>query len=243
MSNYTDSHFLKLQDYIAKGSKDELSAEERDYEDLLFSVAGIVRREGRPAALGWLMADRGCTRHVADRIVYEAINLFYSTDRIKQEAWRNLLFEKLLNAARTWERQHILASDFTDYNGLRDDDSDPEESGKSVKFDAKKPGAKDFEAYVKIIKQAAALKRLSEQEDTPPSKVINAQMNILYGTNPQDVGIPFTNKQVILSNEYFRTLPKKHQDRIERELGLKPFDIGYVLDTSVELAAEVESTE
>ena len=100
MSNYTESHFLKLQDYIAAGSKGELSEEERAYEDLLFSTAGIVRREGRPAAQAWLMADRDCTRHVAERIIYEAINLFYAVDHVRAEAWRNLLFEKLLRALR-----------------------------------------------------------------------------------------------------------------------------------------------
>ena len=146
MSNYSESHFLRLQDYIAEGSRGELTDEERQYEDLLFSVAGIIRREGRPSAQAWLMADRGCSRHVADRICHEAINLFYATDHVRQEAWRNLLFEKLLTATIDWERTFITTD---------------EETGERVC----KACAKDYEAYVKIIKQAAVIKQLSERVD------------------------------------------------------------------------------
>lgn len=221
MSNYSESHFLRLQDYIADGSKGELSEEERQYEDLLFSVAGIIRREGRPAAQAWLMADRGCSRHVADRITWEAVNLFYSTDHVRAEAWRNLLFEKMLTAARLWEQSYIKLD---------------EETGKQT-CSAK---AKDYEAYAKIVKQAAALKRLSERDDTPPPVTNNQQINI-FGTNAQDVGIPATDKRAILQNPYFQQLPKRHQQRLEMEAGLKPLDIDALLDDSIELASEVNS--
>ncbi len=219
MSNYTESHFLRLQDYIADGSKGELSEEERDYEDLLFSVAGIVRREGRPAAQAWLMADRGCSRHVADRIIYESINLFYATDHVRAEAWRNLLFEKMLTAARDWEQN---------YTGTDED------TGKRT-CNAR---AKDFEAYVKIIKQAAALKRLSERDEQP---VLNShqQMINIFGTNAQDIGLPATDRRAILNADYFKTLPRKHQQRLEMELGLTPLDVDQMLENSIELAHEV----
>lgn len=219
MSNYSESHFLRLQDYIADGSKGELSEEERQYEDLLFSVAGIIRREGRPAAQAWLMADRGCTRHVADRIVYEAINLFYATDHVRAEAWRNLLFEKLLNATRDWEHTFITTD---------------EETGERIC----KARAKDYEAYVKIIKQAAVIKQLSEKTDPAPPITNNQQINI-YGTNAQDVGLPATDKRAIINAEYLKTLPKKHQQRLEMELGLQPLDVDRMLDSSIELANEV----
>lgn len=218
--NYKESHFLRLQDYIADGSVGELAPEERDYEDLLFSVAGIVRREGRPAAQAWLMADRECSRHVAERIVWEAVNLFYSTDHVRQEAWRNLLFEKLLTAANDWEHTNIT--------------TDIETGERTCKAKAK-----DFEAYVKIIKQAAALKRLSERDDTPVPVVANQQINI-YGTSVQDIGLPATNKQAILQNDYFKSLPQKHQQRLQMELGLQPLDVDQMLDNSIELAHEVE---
>jgi len=220
MSNYQDSHFLKLQDHIAEGSKGELTVEESEYEDVLFSVAGIIRREGKHAASAWLQADRGCTRHVAERLCYEAINLFYATDNIKAEAWRNVLFEKMLNAARLWEKRHIVIEEGTG-----------EISSKAT--------AKDYEAYTKIIKQAAALKRLSERDaDVIPPGVMNQQINI-YGTNAQDVGIPATDKRAILQADYFKTLPKKHQKRLEMEIGMVPLDIDSMLDSSTELANEV----
>ena len=219
MSNYTESHFLKLQDYRAAGSKGELSEEERAYEDLLFSTAGIVRREGRPAAQAWLMADRDCTRHVAERIIYEAINLFYAVDHVRAEAWRNLLFEKLLTASRDWERTFIITD---------------EETGKR-KCKAK---AKDYEAYVKIIKQAASIKRLSERDELPPPPKFNQQINI-FGTNAQDVGLPATDRRAILNADYFKHLPKRHQERLAMELGLKQLDVDQLLDNSTELANEV----
>jgi len=217
--NYTESHFLRLQDYIADGSKGELSDEERAYEDLLFSVAGIIRREGRPSAQAWLMADRGCSRHVADRIVYEAINLFYATDHVRAEAWRNLLFEKMLTAARDWEHTFIITD---------------EETGERTC----KARAKDYEAYVKIVKQAASLKRLSERDEQLVVNSHQQQINI-YGTNAQDVGLPATDKRAIINADYFKTLPRQHQDRLEMEAGLKPLDIDRMLDTSIELANEV----
>jgi len=219
MSNYSESHFLRLQDYIADGSKGELSDEERAYEDLLFSVAGIIRREGRPSAQAWLMADRGCSRHVADRITWEAINLFYATDHVRAEAWRNLLFEKMLTAARDWEHTFITTD---------------EETGERTC----KARAKDYEAYVKIIKQAASLKRLSERDEQLVVNSHQQQINI-YGTNAQDVGLPATDKRAIINADYFKTLPRQHQDRLEMEAGLKPLDIDRMLDTSIELANEV----
>ena len=219
MSNYSESHFLRLQDYIAEGSKGELTADERDYEDLLFSVAGIVRREGRPSAHAWLMADRGCSRHVADRIVWEAINLFYATDHVRAEAWRNLLFDKLLTATRDWEHTFITID---------------EETG-DRKCTAK---AKDYEAYVKIIKQAAVIKQLSEKTDPAPPVTNNQQINI-FGTNAQDVGLPATDRRAIIQADYFKQLPKRHQQRLEMELGLTPLDVDQMLDNSTELANEV----
>ena len=218
MSNYSESHFLRLQDYIAEGSKGELTSEEQDYEDLLFSVSGIIRREGRPAAQAWLMADRGCSRHVADRILYEAINLFYATDHVRAEAWRNLLFEKLLTATVDWERTFITIDEET---GVRT-------------CTAK---AKDYEAYVKIIKQAAIIKQLSEKTDAAAPVTNNQQINI-FGTSVQDVGLPVTDRRAIMQNPYFQQLRKGDQQRLEMELGLKPLDVDRMLDSSIELANE-----
>ena len=230
--NYTESHFLELQDHIAAGSRSALTAEQQAYEDLLFATIGIVRKEGRQAARQWLTADRGCTRHVAERIVGEAVNLFYQDDAIKREAWRNVLFQKLIDAARYWEQQHIFANADGDNAG----DGDKAATG----CDAR---AKDFEAYVKIIKQAAALKRLAEPDDDQQQRqpVSATQINI-YGTNARDLGIPATDRQAIIQADYFKTLPRRHQERLAMEIGATPLDIDAMLDNSTELAAEVADT-
>ena len=165
------------------------------------------------------MADRGCSRHVADRICYEAVNLFYATDHVRQEAWRNLLFEKLLTASRDWEHTFITTD---------------EDTGERVC----KAKAKDYEAYVKIIKQAAIIKQLSERVDDAPPAIKNWQINI-FGTNAQDVGLPATDRRAIIQAPYLKSLPAKHQQRLEMELGLKPLDIDDMLDNSQELANEV----
>ena len=165
------------------------------------------------------MTDRGCSRHVADRIVWEAINLFYATDHVRAEAWRNLLFDKLLTATRDWEHTFITID---------------EETG-DRKCTAK---AKDYEAYVKIIKQAAVIKQLSEKTDPAPPVTNNQQINI-FGTNAQDVGLPATDRRAIIQADYFKQLPKRHQQRLEMELGLTPLDVDQMLDNSTELANEV----
>ena len=217
--DYTESHFLKLQDYIAEGSKGELTAEERAYEELLFVVAGIMRKEGRRAATDWLMNDRNCSRHVANRITGEAANLFWQHDDIKQEAWRNLLFQKLMDAILMWEHTFI---------------GHDEETGEVVC----RARAKDFEAYTKIIKQAAAIKRLTEDSgDNPVNN--NMQMINIFGSNAQDIGLPQTNRQQILQNPYFQQLRKKDQQRLAMEIGALPLDVDQMLDSSLDLAHEV----
>lgn len=218
--NYTESHFLRLQDYIAEGSKGELTAEERAYEELLFLVAGIAAREGRQAAIGWLMNDRNLSRHVAHRIAGEAVNLFYQHDDIRQEAWRNLLFQKLMDAALMWEQSFV---------------GHDEKTGDVIC----KAKAKDFEAYTKIIKQAAALKRLEADDGDKGVTNNHTQMINIFGTNAQDVGIPQTNRQQILQNPYFQQLRKKDQQRLAMEIGALPLDIDQMLDSSIELAHEV----
>ena len=220
MSDYKESHFLRLQDYIAEGSNGELTTEEKEYENLLFSVAGVMRKEGRNKARDWLMKDRGCTRFIAERIISEVINLFYATDTIRQDAWRNLLFQKLLDRALEWEASFIVV----------DDDGKERCTAR----------AKDYEAYTKIIKEAAKIKRLSsgDNENDGGGRVNNTQINI-YNTDAQSVGIPETDRRAIINNPYFQQLPKKHQRRLEMEVGVRPIDIDEVMDNSIEIANEV----
>lgn len=218
MSNYAESHFLRLQDYIAGGSTGELTCEEEEYENLLFSCVGLARKEGRERALGWLMNDRGCSRHVAQRIYDESVNLFYASDGVKDQAWRNVLFQKLMDAAREFERQFFE----------RDDE------GKTAFV----PKAKDYEAYARLLASAAKIRRLDQPDakDDGPRQLV--QQLTVISTDAQRAGLPATNVQEILSNPFFKQLPKKHQARLAMEAGAMPADIDTILDNSLELAHE-----
>lgn len=217
MSNYKESHFLALQDHIAEGSKRELTPEERDYENLLFATVGIVRKEGRIAAREWLIADQECSRFVAERIVAEAMNLFYTDDNVQKEAWRNLIFEKVYAAITDWERTFIS----------HDDDGSRQCSAK----------AKDFEALAKLVKEAAVLKRLDQADDRRPQSVSNTQMNI-YMTDARRLEMPATDRQAIIRQPLIQQLPKREQKRLEMEVGMRAADIDEIMENSKRLADE-----
>lgn len=214
---YKESHFLAIQDYIAEGSKGELTAEERAYEDLLYATMGVIRTAGRDGAINWLTEDRGCSRHVARRIYEETVNLFYADSDVKDAAWRNLIFQKLLDAARVWEEKFML------------EDEDGHKAS---------PKAKDFEAYAKLLQSAAKVKRLDqpEQQQVPP---IGQQLNIIT-LNAEMAGMPATDKRQIMQNPHFKELPKRHQKRLAMEAGLLPFNLDDILDSSIEIADEVK---
>ena len=220
---YKESHFLRLQDYIAEGSKGELTAEERDYEDALFATANVIRREGRQAAADWLMNDRGCTRHVARRMVTEAVNLFYGDDGITRTAWRNVLTQKTMDAVRTFERQFFA-----------DDDGDGPDYV---------PKAKDYEAYTKLIALAAKLQRVDEPEESPKGQQNFVRQVNVFTTDAAQLGMPATDRYAILQNPHLQQLPKRHQQRLAMEIGAVPMDIDQLLDNSVELAGEVDGAK
>ena len=227
MSSYAESHFLALQDYIASGSKNELSAEQRAYEELLYATVGLVRKEGREAAIAWLRNDRGCSRHVAHRIYEESVNLFYAHDGIKDEAWRNVLFVKMMAAAR---RQGLKFDPVYLY-------LEPDDDGATQSI----PRAKDYEAYAKLLVSAAKIRRLDQpdKEDQAPQS-LTQQAVVVVTSNPRDGGLPPVNVQDILQNPYFRQIPKKTMRRLSMEAGLTPMDVDAILDTSQELADEAE---
>lgn len=219
MSNYKESHYLAIRDYIDGGCKGELTPEQKDYESLLFTTAGLFRREERETTIKWLKEQRGCSRHVASRIIDECANLYYATDNIRQDAWRNLIFEKLLTVARLWEKTNIGIDEETNQPFCR-------------------ANAKDYEAYTKILKQAAAVKQLSKKPDTP-APTINNNLFAIFTNNPRLADIPPANKGNIMQNEYIQGLPKKEQERLGMEAGITKFDFSKALDYSTEIAEEV----
>ena len=227
MSNYSESHFLALQDHIAEGSKKVLSVEQQEYMDLLYATVGMVRKYGRENTISWLIKERDCSRHVAQRIYEEAINLFYADDKVTQDAGRNLLFQKLMEAAHVMEGQFFLEPD---------EEENPDEN-------RKKPTAKDYEAYAKLIGQAAKIKRLDQADPMPRMAIQNNQVNY-YGSNPGDAQMPDTNRQVIAAEvEKFleqKGIGKSIRDGLMMDLGVMPLNVDIVLDRSIEAAKEVE---
>jgi len=71
---------------------------------------------------------------------------------------------------------------------------------------------------------------------------VQQQVNI-YGTNAQDVGLPYTDRNAILQNPYFKQLRQKDQKRLAMEIGAVPLDIDAMLDNSTEIAEEVVGGE
>lgn len=229
MSNYAESHFLALQDYIAEGSKTILTPEQQEYMDLLYAAVGMIRKYGRENTIAWLMKERECSHFVAHRIFEETVNLFYADDKVTQNAWRNLLFQKLMEVAHIMEGQFFIEPD-------EEDDPDGKPS-------RKKPTAKEYDAYAKLIGQAAKIKRLDQADPMPRMAIQNNQVNY-YGSNPSDAQMPDTNRQVIAS-EVDRFLEQKGikksvRDGLMMDLGVKPLDVDVLIDRSIETANEVE---
>ncbi len=235
MSNYSESHFLRLQDYIAEGSKATLSVEESDYMDLLYATVGMIRKYGRQNTVSWLIKEKECSHFVAHRIYEETVNLFYTDDKVTQNAWRNLLFQKLMDVAHQMETLYFMPLDEKD----EIDTPDGEETGAKRKMF----GAKEIEAYTKLLGQAAKIKRLDQQDPMPRTAIQNNQVNY-YGSNPRDAQMPDTDKQAIASvvEEYLKQkgIKKSVKDGLLMDLGMKPADIDTILDRSVDIAQEVE---
>ena len=104
----------------------------------------------------------------------------------------------------------------------------------------KKPTAKEFEAYAKLIGQAARIKRIDQPDERKPATQNNIRQINVITTDPAQLGIPATDKRAIMDNAYFRQLPARHQKRLAMEIGAAPMNIDDILNTSEELAAEVE---
>lgn len=100
MTQFNESLFDRLQDYAQGGFKGELSEEEQSYYNALLAQLGVYRKYGRSAAIHFLMSQPfNCSRRTATRMMDESVNLFYAEDNVTRQAWRNLMFEEMRNAA------------------------------------------------------------------------------------------------------------------------------------------------
>lgn len=144
MNKFTESLFDRLQDYAEGGFKEELSKDEQDYYNTLLAQLGVYRKYGRSQALHFLMAEPFfCSRRVATRMFDEAVNLFYADDSVKRQAWRNLMFEEMRNAALTiLKTEGITPDDLETYRRMMEsaykfkqlDQPDPENPKKETRL-------------------------------------------------------------------------------------------------------------
>lgn len=116
---FKNSHFSTLQDYIASGCSLELTAEEMEYFDALYALVGIYRKEGKDNAIAFLTHPPfKCSHTVARRMVAECINLFYLSEQVENEAYRNMIFDNLQKAALVVLRNGTSSKDMEVYGKL-----------------------------------------------------------------------------------------------------------------------------
>lgn len=116
---FEKSYYEQLQDYIESGCKYQLTPEEQDYYNALFAVVGITRKYGKDRAVSLLMHEPfSCSRPVARRMYFEAVNLFYLDDTIEPAAHRNMIFDNLMKAAQTVLLSSKTSKDMEIYGNL-----------------------------------------------------------------------------------------------------------------------------
>lgn len=117
---FDKSYFDTLQDYIASGCTMELTDEELDYYNVLYALVGINRKYGKDNAIAFLMHEPFVVERMRARQMYtEAINLFYLTDNVENDAHRNMMFDDLQKAALTVLQNATSAKDLEVYGNLK----------------------------------------------------------------------------------------------------------------------------
>lgn len=156
MTQFNESAFDRLQDYAQNKFTGELSEYEQQYYQALLAQLGVYRKYGRMAAIHFLMRQPfNCNRKTATRMLDESVNLFYAEDNVERQAWRNLMFEEMRNAALTiLKTEGITPDDMETYRRMMEsaykfkqlDQPDPEKPEKTTK-------GKDIKLYGLTAKQ------------------------------------------------------------------------------------------
>lgn len=116
---FNRSCFDVLQDYIASGCNMQLTEEEQQYYNALYTLVGINRKYGKDNAIAFLThAPFNVERTKARRMYAEAINLFYIGDRIENDAHRNMLFDNMMKAAAVVLENATSSKDMEVYGNL-----------------------------------------------------------------------------------------------------------------------------
>ena len=207
--NFSESHFDKLQDYAQKGFKGNLSEEEQAYYNALLATLGVYRKYGRQGAIRMLMVEPfSCSRRVATRMFDESINLFYADDSVERQAWRNLMFEEMRNAALTiLKTEGITPDDLETYRRLM------ESAYKFKQLDAPDP----------------------EEPDKPEERQKEIKIFELDGKR---LGLPVINRDEVASLIDNLDILERDKERLKTDAGISPIDIDKVLDNTIAIAED-----
>ena len=207
--NFSESHFDKLQDYAQKGFKGNLSEEEQAYYNALLATLGVYRKYGRQGAIRMLMVEPfSCSRRVATRMFDESINLFYADDSVERQAWRNLMFEEMRNAALTiLKTEGITPDDLETYRRLM------ESAYKFKQLDAPDP----------------------EEPDSPEERQKEIKIFELDGKR---LGLPKIDRDEVASLIDNLDILERDKERLKTDAGISPIDIDKVLDNTIAIAED-----
>lgn len=206
---FRESHFLRLQDYIQSGSKDPLTEDEQEYYDTLILTIGVYRKYGRSQAVHFLMGKPFLTsRAIAARMIDESINLFYFDDTVTRQAWRNLMFEEMRNAALTiLKTEGITPDDLETYRRLM------ESAYKFKQLDAPDP----------------------EEPDSPEERQKDIK---IYELDGKRLGLPKIDRDEVASLIDNLDVKERDKERLKTDAGISPIDIDKVLDNTIAIAED-----
>lgn len=207
--NFRASHLERLQDYLQEKCASELTPEEQQYYDALVMTVGVYRKYGRQQAVHFLMADPfRCSRAVAVRMTDDAVNLFYLDDGIERQAWRNLMFEEMRNAALAILRQQtISADDLEVYGRLMD------RAYKFKQLDKPDP-------------------------ENPAVQAAGMQEIKVYSLSGRQLGLPEVNRNELAQLIDRLDQPDAVKERLRVDAGLKEADLDQLIDDTIAIASD-----
>lgn len=208
---FSESCFDKLQDYAQEGFKGNLTEYEQAYYNALLATLGVYRKYGRQGAIRFLMREPFCClRRVASRMFDEAINLFYAEEGVTRQAWRNLMFEEVRNAALSiLKMQGITPDDLETYRRLM------ESAYKFKQLDAPDP----------------------EEPDDPQQRQKEIKIFELDGKR---LGLPNINRDEVASLIDSLNINLRDKERLKTDAGINSVDIDKVLDNTIAIAEDDE---
>jgi hypothetical protein len=116
---FEKSYFHELQDYLQSSQKDDLNGDKLDYYNALYTMIGLNRKYGKDnTLLTFMRKPFNCTRRTVRRMFDEAVNLFFESDSIANNAHRNLMFQEIRSAALVTLRTARNSKDMEVYGKL-----------------------------------------------------------------------------------------------------------------------------